>query len=145
MKTSSSARLVAPLLLAASLLGFTGCDKVSQCNELVNTINAHKPKLSAAVEKLSNVEASPDVADDYHKAVQAAADAVAALEFKDEKIAGFAAEYGTLLETAKGLAPAMKNAKADATQLQAAVAEVDKIEKMESTLVSEVNAYCSAS
>ncbi len=145
MKTSSSARLVAPFLLVAGLLGFAGCDKVSQCNELVNTINAHKPKLSAAVEKLGNIEASPDVADEYQKTVQAAADAVAALEFKDEKIAGFASEYGKLLETAKGLAPAMKNAKADATQLQAAVAEVDKIEKMENTLVSEVNTYCSAS
>lgn len=145
MKTPCRARLVAPLLLATSLLGFVGCDKVSQCNELVNTINAHKPKLSAAVEKLGTIEASPGVADDYQKAVQEAVDAVSALEFKDEKIAGFATEYGTLLETAKGLAPAMKNAKEDPAQLQAAVAEVDKIEKMENTLVSEVNTYCSAS
>jgi DNA repair ATPase RecN len=135
-------RLV-PLLLVGLGLGSTpGCDKVQQCNKLINTINAHTPKLTAATERFGEVQTNPSVADDYEKVVQVAADEIAGLEFDDEQVAGFAGRYKELLERAKQLGPAMKEARQDPEKLQSVVSDANDVKQTEDQLVEEVNAYC---
>jgi DNA repair ATPase RecN len=135
-------RITVSVLVLALSFGLAGCDKVQQCNKLINTINAHTPKLAAATEKFGEVQANPSVADDYEKAVQAAADEISGLELDDEKVVGFAERYKALLERAKQLGPAMKTARTDPEQLQKVVADADDVKQTEDALVAEVNAYC---
>jgi hypothetical protein len=135
-------RITVSVLALTIGLGLAGCDKVQQCNKLINSINSHTPKLTAANEKLGEVQTNPSVADDYEKAVQAAADEISALDLDDEKVVGFAAQYKELLDRAKKLGPAMKNARTDPQQLRDVIAERDDVKKTEDALVAEVNTYC---
>lgn len=135
-------RITVFVLASAIGLGLAGCDKVQQCNKLINTINEHTPKLAAATEKFGEVQTNPAVADDYEKVVQAASDAISGLELDDEKVVGFAGRYKELLDRAKALGPAMKNARTDPEQLQKVVADADDVKVTEDKLVQEVNAYC---
>jgi hypothetical protein len=135
-------RITVSVLALAFGLGLAGCDKVQQCNKLINTINEHTPKLSAATEKFGEMQTNPAVADDYEKVVQAAADAVSGLELDDEKVVGFAGRYKELLDRAKQLGPALKNARTDPEQMQKVRADADDVRATEDALVGEVNAYC---
>jgi hypothetical protein len=69
------------------------------------------------------------------------------LEFKDEKVSGFAKDYLNLLAEAdkvgKSMAEAAKTSNVDT--LTKAVAEADKLVKLEDTIVSNVNGYCQGS
>lgn len=137
-----SVRITASVLVLASGLGLAGCDKVSQCNKLINTINSHTPKLAAATERFGEVQTNPAVADEYEKVVQAALDEISGLELDDEKVVGFAERYKELLGRAKEIGPAMKTARTDPQKLQEVVANADDVQATEDKLVSEVNAYC---
>jgi hypothetical protein len=137
-----SVRITASVLVLASGLGLAGCDKVSQCNKLINTINSHTPKLAAATERFGEVQTNPSVADEYEKVVQAASDEIAGLELDDEKVVGFAERYKELLGRARDLGPAMKTARTDPQKLQEVVANADEVKATEDKLVAEVNAYC---
>ncbi len=119
-----------------------GCDKVQQCNKLINAINAHTPKLTAATEKFGEIEKNPGVVDEYEKTVEAAITDVKALDLSDEKVGAFAKRYEDLLTDAKSIGPTMKEAGSDLTKLQAVVKKADEIRKTEDTLVGEVNTYC---
>ena len=135
-------RITVSLLAAAIGFGLPACDKVQQCNKLINTINAHTPKLAAATEKFGEVQTNPAVADEYEKAVQAASDEIAGLDLSDEKVVGFAGRYKELLDRAKELGPAVKSARTDPEALQKVVASGDEVRQTEDKLVAEVNAYC---
>lgn len=128
------------LTLSAALL--PACDKVQQCNKLINTINGHTPKLTAATEKFGEIEKNPAVIDEYEATVEAAIKDVKGLDLGDEKVAGFAKRYEALLTDAKAIGPTMKEAGTDPERLQAVVAKADETRKTEAALVEEVNAYC---
>ncbi len=132
---------VAFLALSCAAL-LPGCDKVQQCNKLINAINAHTPKLTAATEKFGEIEKNPKVVEEYEAVVEAAITDVQGLDLSDEKVAGFAKRYETLLEDAKSIGPQMKEASSDITKMQAVVGKADEIRKTEDTLVGEVNTYC---
>jgi len=132
----------------AMFLSVTACDtKVSQCNRLVDAVNKHTQALTTSLEKLGDVQENPQVADDFAKVVKTANDEISALEFKDEKIAGFAKEYLNLLGEAdkfgKSMAEAAKTSNADT--LTKATEEGDKLMKLEDTIVNNVNGYCQGS
>lgn len=131
-------------LLTVLCVGIMGCDKVSQCNELIATIGAHAPKMVAATENLGEIDTNPEVADAYEAAIDAATKDMQAKSFKDEKVAEFATQYTALLQSAKPLSAAMKAASHNPAQKQAAVATADQLKKAETTLVDSVNTYCSA-
>lgn len=128
------------LSLSAALL--PACDKVQQCNKLVNTINGHTPKLAAATEKFGEIEKNPAVIDEYEAIVEAAMKDINALEFGDEKVSAFAKRYEALLAEAKAIGPTMKEARSDPSKLTAFVAKADETRKTEATLIEEVNTYC---
>lgn len=131
------------LLTLLCTVALPGCDKVKQCNSLIDTISSHTPKMTAATGKLADIGANPSVVEEYEGVVQGAIDAVKALELGDEKVAGFAKRYESLLSDAKAIGTEMKGAGSDPTQKQAAVTKADDIRKTEETLVAEVNTYCS--
>jgi hypothetical protein len=129
----------------AMFLSLAACDtKVSQCNKLIDVVNKHTTTLSSSIEKLADVQNNPTVADDFAKVVKTANDEIAALSFSDEKISGFAKDYQNLLAEAdkvgKSMADAAKTANVDT--LNKAVADADKLVKMEETIVNNVNGYC---
>ncbi len=134
-------RSVALLSLLCTLV-LPGCDKVKQCNTLIDTINAHTPKMTAATEKFAEIQTNPKVIEEYEAVVQGAMDEVKALDLGDEKIAGFAKRYETLLGEAKSLGTEMKEAVTDPAKMQAVAAKANEIKTTEDTLVGEVNTYC---
>jgi hypothetical protein len=132
----------------AMFLSVTACDtKVSQCNKLIDVVNKHTQALSTSIEKLAEVQNNPAVADEFAKVVKTANDEISGLEFKDEKVAGFAKEYLGLLAEAdkvgKSMAEAAKTSNVDT--LTKAVDEADKLVKLEDTIVNNVNGYCQGS
>lgn len=129
----------------ALLLSIPGCDtKVSQCNTLIDVVNKHTQQLSTSIEKLADVQNTPTVADDFAKVVKTANDEISALSFSDEKVKGFANDYLGLLTEAdkvgKEMAEAAKSANVDT--LNKAIADADKLVKLEDTIVNNVNGYC---
>ncbi len=135
-------RSVALLTLLCSV-ALPGCDKVKQCNSLIDTINSHTPKMTAATGKFAEIATNPKVVEEYEGVVQGAIDEVKALELGDEKVAGFAKRYESLLGDAKAIGTEMKAAASDPTQVQTVVTKADEIRKTEEALVIEVNTYCS--
>ena len=130
---------------AALLLSLAGCDtKVSQCNKLIDVVNNHTTALPATLTKLSDLQNNPQAADEFAKVVKTATDEIGALSFSDEKIAGFAKDYQTLLTDAdkigKAMAEATKTSNADT--LNKISEDADKLMKSEETIVTNVNGYC---
>ncbi len=132
----------AALLTLLCTLALPGCDKVKQCNKLIDTINAHTPKMTAATEKFGEIQTNPKVVEDYEAVVQGAMDEVKALDLGDEKIGGFAKRYETLLGEAKSLGSEMKDAAVDPAKMQAVAEKANGIKTTEDALVAEVNTYC---
>lgn len=132
------------LLTLLCTVALPGCDKVKQCNSLIDTINSHTPKMTAATAKFAQITTNPEVVDEYEGVVQGAIDAVTALELGDEKVSGFAKRYESLLGDAKAVGAKMKAVTADPTKMQAVATEMDDIKQTETALVAEVNTYCSS-
>lgn len=130
-------------LLCTAIL--PGCDKVKQCNKLIDTINAHTPKMTAATEKFGEITSNPEVVEEYEGVVQGAIDEVKGLDLSDEKVSGFSKRYEELLTDAKAIGTDMRAAATDPTKLQTVVTKAEEIRKTEETLVKEVNTYCSGS
>lgn len=114
-----------------------------QCNLLIDEINAHTPKMSAATEGFAEITTNPSVVGEYEDVVQTAIDAVDGLEIEDENVRGFAGRYLVLLRSAKKVGGHMRDAAKDASLLPGVVTEADEIRTTEEKLVSDVNAYCS--
>lgn len=131
------------LLTLLCTVALPGCDKVKQCNSLIDTINSHTPKMTAATGKFADIATNPKVVEEYEGVVQGAIDEVKALDLGDEKVSAFAKRYESLLGDAKAIGTEMKDAASDPTKLQAVVTKADDIRKTEEALVTEVNTYCS--
>jgi len=132
------------LLTLLCTVALPGCDKVKQCNSLIDTINSHTPKMTAATGKFADIATNPSVVEEYEGVVQGAIDEVKALDLGDEKVSAFAKRYESLLGDAKALGAEMKAATSDPAKFQAVSAKRDEIRKTEEALVSEVNTYCSS-
>jgi hypothetical protein len=138
--------VVLPLSLAAC-----GKSKVEQCNSLVD----HAGKAQSAVGALSLDSDDPKVLQDGAAKVEAAAKAFTAVELKDEKLVGFRNSYGELLtslskivtDVAAATTEAKDPAKADAAaaKTKKLVDDANALTKKESSLVDEINVYCSGS
>ncbi|MGH1340008.1 MAG: hypothetical protein ACRBN8_00545 [Nannocystales bacterium] len=134
----------AALFTLLCTVALPGCDKVKQCNSLIDTINSHTPKMTAATGKFAEIATNPAVVEEYEAVVQGAIDEVKALELGDEKVSAFAKRYETLLGDAKTLGAETKAATTDPAKFQAVSTKGNDIRKTEEALVAEVNTYCSS-
>jgi hypothetical protein len=122
-----------------------GCNaKVAECNRLIDAVKAHTSELSAAIEKLGEIQSNPAVADEFTRSIKAADSDIAALQFSDTTVAGFAKQYIDLLTEAdrvnQSMAAAAKANDRDA--LDRAAGEAENVVKLEETIVRGVNEYC---
>lgn len=141
-----SSLIVLPLTLAAC-----GRSKVQQCNLLIE----HAGKAQAAINALNLDSDDPKVLQEGGAKVEAAAKAFTAVELKDEKLIGFRNAYGELLtglskvvtDVGAATADAKDPAKAEAASAKTKklVDEANALTKKESTLVDDINMYCSGS
>lgn len=133
---------LAVFFAGASLLGCNA--KVAECNRLIDAVKAHTTELSAAIEKLGEIQNNPAVADDFTKSIKSADQDIAALSFTDETIAGFAKQYIELLAEAdrvnQSMAAAAKSN--DREALDRAAGEAEKVVTLEESIVKGVNEYC---
>jgi hypothetical protein len=132
-------------VLCGLLLLALGCDaRVAQCNKLVEGVKRHTAALSAAIEKLGEIQNNPAVSDEFSATITTAKADIGALELSDEKVAGFAKQYLELLAEADKVNLSMAAAaKAnDRVALDRAAAEAEKVVTMEKTIVGAVNEYC---
>jgi len=139
-------RILSAIGLVAAL-GIAGCDtKVNQCNKLIDVVNKHTTTLSTSIEKLADVQNNPKVADEFATTVKSATDDITALQFTDEKVAGFSKDYLELLGQADKVGKAMAEAakSGNVESFNKANEEADKVVKLEDTIVKNVNDYCQA-
>jgi|GEM_PF-2371420 len=120
-----------------------GCDKVEQCNTLIDTVESRTAEMTAATNALAAARSKPEVIADYEKAFQTTIDAVAALKLSDEKLADFGKRYASVLGEAKALGP-KRAAASTREEVDAVKAEEAKVLESEEALVKEINTYCSA-
>jgi hypothetical protein len=131
------------VMLAAG--GLAGCNaKVNECNRLIDAVKAHTAELSAAIEKLGEIQSNPAVADDFTKSIKAAESDIAALQFSDSSVAGFAKQYLDLLAEADRVNQSMAAAAKtnDREALDRAAGEAEKVVTLEESIVKGVNEYC---
>jgi vacuolar-type H+-ATPase subunit I/STV1 len=131
------------LLLCTSVL--PGCDKVSQCNKLIDTLNKETTVMADAMSKVTESQGSDESIKAYETSVQTAIDEVNAVKLSDEKLSAFSKRYVELLGDLKTAGGELKEAISDPAKFSALSEKMDKTEKAESSLVDEVNAYCSGS
>ena len=138
---------ILPLLGFAIALGTAGCDtKVKQCNKLVDVVNKHTATLASSIEKLTEVQNNPAVADEFAATVKAARDDISVLQFSDEKVQAFSKDYLDLLDQADTVGKAMSEAakSGDEASRTKSNEEAAKVVKLEETIVRSVNDYCQA-
>lgn len=126
-------------LLTVGLTAATGCDgKISQCNRLIEVINAEQNTIRNA--KTDDANAMKELADKLDGVVKK----VEGVEVKDEKLVKFRGDYIGLIsdfaKTARNTAGAMESK--DLNKLQEAQKELKKIGPRESNLVNDINSYC---
>lgn len=137
-------------VLATSSLVACGKSKIDQCNAFIEQANASQTTISSL-----NLETDdPTKLEAAAVKIEGDAKKVDAVELKDEKLAGFKTSYvknlNSLAKTARDLGGVQKDAKdpakADAVEakVKTVVADAEKLEKDESKLVDDINAYCSA-
>jgi hypothetical protein len=138
------------IVFAAASLVACGKSKVDQCNAFIEQANASQTTIAA----LNFESEDPKALETAAAKVEADAKKVEAVELKDEKLAGFKTNYvknlNALAKTARDLGGIQKDAKDPAkaaaveAKVKTVVADAEKLEKDESKLVDEINAYCSA-
>ncbi len=144
-----SSILVTSLVVLPLTLAACGKSKVEQCNALID----HAGKAQAAVNALNLDSDDPKVLQDGGAKVESAAKDFATVELKDEKLVGFRNSYGEILtglskivsDLGAATAESKDEAKAEAaaTKTKKLVEDANALEKKESTLVDEINMYCS--
>jgi oligoendopeptidase F len=123
----------------------TGCEnKVSQCNKLIKVANDATTELKAmGQEKASDQTAQMTkfaiTLDKYAKDVKA-------VELKDEKLVGFKQRLGDLYSTSGEASRSLVEAanKKDEAGLKSSLQKLMEGSTQETTIVSELNGYCSA-
>jgi hypothetical protein len=140
---------VSAFLLLCLSLSACGKSKVEQCNAFIDRAG----KAQAAVNGLNLATDDKKELEKGSAAIEVEAKAFAAVEVKDEKLAGFRDAYGKILsdlgkilgELAVAQAEAADAAKAEAaaTKVKTLVGSAEALEKSESALVDQINQYCS--
>jgi hypothetical protein len=143
------ASLLPSFLLLCLSLTACGKSKVEQCNAFIDRAS----KAQSAVNGLNLATDDKKELEKGAAAIDVEAKAFAAVEVKDEKLAGFRDSYGKILadlgkilgDLAAAQADAADAAKAEAaaTKVKTLVASAEALEKSESTLVDQINQYCS--
>jgi hypothetical protein len=146
MKKASQFFAISLLCLSVSACGKS---KVEQCNAFIDRAT----KAQNAVNGLNLATDDKKELEKGASAIEVEAKAFSAVEVKDEKLAGFRDAYGKILAdlgkilsdlaTAQADAADASKAEAAATKVKTLVASAEALEKSESSLVDQINQYCS--
>jgi hypothetical protein len=141
--------LVTSLVVLPLSLVACGKSKVEQCNAFIDQAG----KAQAAVNALNLDSEDPKVLQQGGQSIDQAAKSFSAVELKDEKLVAFRGAYSEILTGLSRVISDLASATAeagDAAKAEAAAAKTKKLvddanalEKRESTLVDEINVYCS--
>lgn len=142
------ARSCSAILLLCLALAACGKNKIEQCNAFIDRATKAQTVINALnLASEDQKELEKDAA-----TIDAEAKGFGSFEVHDEKLIGFRAAYaGTLSEMGKimaNLAAAQAQAsdpaqsEAAATKIKALVQQAEALEKSESTLVDQINLYC---
>jgi hypothetical protein len=123
----------------------TGCEsKVSQCNKLIKVANDATTELKAmgkeqSSDKIAQMTQFATTLDKYAKDVRA-------VELKDEKLVGFKQRLGDLYATSGDASRSLVEAanKKDEAGLKSSLQKLMAGSTQETTIVGELNGYCSA-
>jgi hypothetical protein len=138
-------------VLSLLCLSLTACgkSKVEQCNAFIDRAS----KAQSAVNGLNLATDDKKELEKGAAAIDVEAKAFGSVEVKDEKLAGFRDAYGKILAdlgkilgdlaTAQAEAADAAKAEAAAAKVKTLVASAEALEKSESTLVDQINQYCS--
>jgi hypothetical protein len=150
-KLMKTARCIQSVLLLSLSLTACGKSKIQQCNDFIDRAT----KAQTAVNALNLASDDRKELEKGAAAIDAEAKSFATFEVKDEKLVGFRSAYsGTLAEMSKivgnlaaAQAEAAEPAKAEAAavKVKSMVASAEALEKSESSLVDQINQYCSGS
>ncbi len=148
MKKASQFSAVALLCVALSACGKS---KVEQCNAFIDRAT----KAQSAVNGLNLASDDKKELEKGAAAIEVEAKAFASVEVKDEKLAGFRDAYGKILSdlgkilsdlaVAQAEAADASKAEAAATKVKTLVSSAEALEKSESSLVDQINQYCTGS
>ncbi len=141
-----SRRSCAVAAAAFSLTVFTtGCEsKVSQCNKLIQVANAATTAVQAvgkeeSTDKIGQMTKFATTVDKYSKDVSA-------VEVKDEKLVDFkqrlSSTYTAIADASRSLIAAAE--KKDEAGVKASLQTLMAASPKETTIISELNGYCSA-
>lgn len=117
-------------------------DRDQQCNLLIDAVNSHTPKLTAATAGFAEVGTNPAVIEAYEEVVQAAMDEIERLEISDETVSAFAERYLGVLRLAKGIGRSLLDVASDASLLPSGAGKAEDVREAEVALVSDINEYC---
>ena len=133
--------LLAVAGLALSALPGCGAGKIQQCNKLIEKVNA----ASAAVSKSNGGAGKASDMDAMAKALDQAKSDITAVQLEDAKLKGYQQDYSKMLDKVSTSAKAISaaSAKSDATALQAAMKDIQAATAEETTIVNNINTYCS--
>ena len=123
----------------------TGCEtKVSQCNKLITVANAATTELKAmgqeeSADKVAQMTKFATTLDKYAKDVST-------VELKDEKLLGFKQRLADLYKTSGDASRSLVEAanKKDEAGLKSSLQKLMAGSTQETTIVGELNGYCSA-
>ncbi|MDZ7959036.1 MAG: hypothetical protein RMY34_14335 [Aulosira sp. DedQUE10] len=131
---------------AAIALLFTGCgeSKVAQCNKIVKVAN-EAVTIGQEFGKNTNPKTGSKALNEVAAKIDTITTNMKALEIKDEKLQGFQGRFLTLYQsTSKGLKDEAKALdKKDLAGAKRSLVTLKKNSAEESTLVKEINTYCS--
>jgi predicted Zn-dependent peptidase len=126
---------------AALLISACGAGKIQQCNKLIEKVNA----ASAAVSKSNGGAGKASDMDAMAKALDQAKTDITTVQLEDAKLKGYQQDYSKMLDKVSTSAKAISaaSAKNDATGLQAAMKDIQAATAEETTIVNNINTYCS--
>ncbi|MBD2341061.1 hypothetical protein H6G64_29250 [Calothrix sp. FACHB-156] len=132
---------------AAIALLFTGCgeSKVAQCNKIVKVANQAVTIGQDFGKNPNNAKTGSKALTEVAGKIDAITTEMKALEIKDEKLQGFQQRFTTLYQsTSQGLKDEAKALdKKDLAGAKRSLVTLKKNSTEESTLVKEINSYCS--
>jgi acyl-coenzyme A synthetase/AMP-(fatty) acid ligase len=134
-------RALAVLAVGALLTSACGAGKIQQCNKLIEKVNA----ASAAVSKSNGGAGKASDMDAMAKALDQAKTDITTVQLEDAKLKGYQQDYSKMLDKVSTSAKAISaaSAKNDAPGLQAAMKDIQAATAEETTIVNNINTYCS--
>jgi uncharacterized lipoprotein YehR (DUF1307 family) len=134
----------AALVCAASVVG-CGQSKTTQCNRLIEKVNATTASIAASLNKVQQTDDAVQL-DQMAELLDKTKQEVVALELEDAKLKGLAGQYGTMLDGIAKSARSMAKAKRDTDSEAFATAEksFESVGDEETRIVDALNTYCNA-